>query len=338
MIFLIKQYMGMHLLLPLFFLSLFAVQSPAATQAAGLDKFLALGTSSKAGVYYPVGKAICSLLNENRLDHRVRATAYNTGGSVYNIQALASEELDVAITRSDLVYKAYNGLDVFEQVGANHEFRLISVLYGMPLAVIVKDDSGITDFSQLSGNRINLGNLGSGKRTVADLIFKAMQWTRADFSEVSELSGSKAGAAFCNGELDIIVEALGIPATYYDKLTNECGGRFLNIPPDLIASIIQDNAFFKKGVIPGGMYPHNPEDVLTFTIDAVLITSDRVHPKSIFYLAEAIFHDLERFKNMHPALGRLLLNKMITAEPFIPYHDGVLQYFNRNGLMPTANK
>src|SRR5690349_10052991 len=70
--------------------------------AAALDKFLALGTSSSSGVYYPVGEAICALINAGRLEHRIRCAAYTTGGSVYNIQALQSGELDLAITRADL--------------------------------------------------------------------------------------------------------------------------------------------------------------------------------------------------------------------------------------------
>ena len=64
------------------------------------DKFIALGTSSNSGVYYPVGSEICNLLNEKRDQHKVRCLVYETGGSIYNIQALRSGELDVAITHA----------------------------------------------------------------------------------------------------------------------------------------------------------------------------------------------------------------------------------------------
>ena len=38
------------------------------------DKFIALGTSSKSGVYFPVGSAICDQVNKGRDQHLVRCT------------------------------------------------------------------------------------------------------------------------------------------------------------------------------------------------------------------------------------------------------------------------
>ena len=81
--------------------------------AYAADKFLALGTASTRGTYFPVGNTLCDLINEKRDSHLVRCLAYTTGGSVYNIQALTSGELDIAITRSDLAYKAFKGLEQF---------------------------------------------------------------------------------------------------------------------------------------------------------------------------------------------------------------------------------
>lgn len=73
------------------------VAALAGGPAVAFDKFLALGTSSSGGVYWPVGQSICKFINASRIEHLVRCLAYNTGGSVYNIQALTSGELDVAI-------------------------------------------------------------------------------------------------------------------------------------------------------------------------------------------------------------------------------------------------
>jgi len=313
--------------------SVILLLAPAAGHAAGIDKFLALGTSSKVGVYYPVGQAISSLINETGLTHGIRSIAYNTGGSEYNIQALATGELDLAITRSNLVHMAYLGQGDYESIGPNHDFRLITVLYEMPAAVIVRNDLEAADLSQIPGSRINLGNPGSGKRSVADLLFTTMGWGREDFAEITEYSGDKAAEAFCNGDVDVIIESLGIPASYFDQITGECNGRFIPLPAEAIDRILADNPSFRKGVIPGGLYPNNPEDVQTFTVDSVLITSKRVHPQSIYQVAKVIFDDLERFRGMDPALSLLTLDAMITDRPFIPYHDGVLQYFKEKDLI-----
>ncbi|RLB81882.1 MAG: C4-dicarboxylate ABC transporter substrate-binding protein [Deltaproteobacteria bacterium] len=240
---------------------LFFFLSPTNAVPKGVDKFLALGTSSIGGVYYPVGKAIAGLINAHRLDHGIRCIAYSTGGSVYNIQALASGELDLAITRSDLAYDAYNGKGIFKPFGPNKDLCLITTLYHMPVGIIVKEDSGISCFADFLGKRINIGNLGSGKRTIAEMLFKAMGWSVRDFSKVFELSTKKMGEAFCNGEIDILIQAMGIPATFYDMIMKKCNGKFLDIPAGVIHKIQQDNPLFEKTRIPGGLYPNNPQDV-----------------------------------------------------------------------------
>lgn len=240
--------------------------------------------------------------------------------------------MDLAITRSDLAYDAYNGLGLFESIGPNHEFRIITTLYEMPVAIIVRNDSGITELSQIKGMRVNRGNLGSGKRTMADLLFRNMGWGGEDFSEVAELSSRKAGEAFCNGDIDVVIEAMGVPNQYYDRLANECGGRFLAVPAGPLNTIVAGNPFFKKGAVSGGVYPHNPQAVPTFIADVVLITSSRVHPQSIYHVTGAIFDDLQGFKAQHPALTRSTVESMIMGKPFVPFHRGAERYFRQNRL------
>ncbi|MEQ8195775.1 MAG: TAXI family TRAP transporter solute-binding subunit, partial [Rhodospirillales bacterium] len=82
---------------------------PRIADAAGVDKFVAMGTGSVSGVFYPVGTGMCKLVNQGRLDHGVRCLAYETGGSVYNIEAVRSRELDIGITISDLAALSYKG-------------------------------------------------------------------------------------------------------------------------------------------------------------------------------------------------------------------------------------
>jgi hypothetical protein len=54
----------------------------SSTTVMAKDKFVALGTGSPNGTYFPVGRGICELINDSRLEHGVRCIAYNTGGSV----------------------------------------------------------------------------------------------------------------------------------------------------------------------------------------------------------------------------------------------------------------
>lgn len=320
---------GHWLLVPFLCVFIFSAAGPA----TGKDKFLAMGTSDTSGVYFPVGEGICELINKGRLKHNVRCTNYSTGGSVYNIQAMASGELDLAITTSDLAYQAFMGQGLFEDFGPNTGLRSIASLYENPVAIIVKNDSGIEGFADLPGHTINVGNRGSGKREVAELLFKAMGWKVSDFKKISELSTSKMEKAFCDGEVDIIIQAMGIPAPFYDRITGQCNGKFINIPPDVIAKLISENPYFQVTAIPGGMYPHNPQPVQTVSNNAILITSERIHEESIKEVVEAVFTDIDKFKKYHPALHNSNVSSMVKGASIIPFHAGAEKYYRQKNML-----
>ena len=302
----------------------------AGSPVAAMDKLLALGTSSPSGVYSPVGKGICKLVNEGRLDHGVRCNAYNTGGSVYNVLAIVSGELDVAITRSDLVVRSHEGSAPFDTFGKIPQIRFITALYDNPVAVIAKADSDIKTFDDFLGQRINIGNMGSGKRSVSDMLFEITKWKHDDFSTVLELGTSKMGKAFCKGEVDILINAMGMPDPFYDNLVNDCGAVFLDIPQSIMGKVLQQGPYFVETKIPAGLYESNPKDIRTFGNKAVLITSSRVHEDTIYLLTKAIFDDLERFNKIHPALTTSTPASMLRGAIDVPIHPGAARYYKEN--------
>ena len=76
--------------------------------------FVTIGTGGVTGVYYPTGGAIARLVNKGKKEHGIRASVESTGGSVYNLNAIASGELDMGVAQSDWQYHAYNGSSRFQ--------------------------------------------------------------------------------------------------------------------------------------------------------------------------------------------------------------------------------
>ena len=216
--------------------SLICLSSMTSTSLA-MEKIVALATGSTNGTYYPVGKAICDMVNADRMATGVRCIRYSTGGSVYNIEALRSRELDLGITRSFLTFQSANARGVFSGTSKNLNLRAVATLYAMPVAFIVRKDAGISRFEELTKLRFNIGNRGSGKRAVSDLLFKIMGWKHSDFSEVTEFSTKNLGDAFCGDEVDVIIEGLGNPAKLYKRIIEECDGEFLAVPADVVSRI-----------------------------------------------------------------------------------------------------
>ena len=68
-----------------------------------------MGTGELNGVYYPVGKAICEIVNQDLSIYGVRCSPETTPGSVYNTRAIQSGELDFGIVQADVNFNAYKG-------------------------------------------------------------------------------------------------------------------------------------------------------------------------------------------------------------------------------------
>src|SRR6516225_488266 len=104
--------------------------------------FASIGTGEVNGIYYPVGKAICEIVNHDLHTYGVRCSPEATPGSVYNVEALHTGELEFGIVQSDVQFAAHNG----ENQWNGRPFRgLRSVLSLYPelVTVIARSDSRI---------------------------------------------------------------------------------------------------------------------------------------------------------------------------------------------------
>jgi TRAP transporter TAXI family solute receptor len=294
---------------------------------AGMDKFVALGTGSTSGVFYAVGQGICDLVNKRRAEDLVRCIGYRTGGSVFNIQSLISQELDMGMTSSELAYQAYKGEGTFAAVGAAKNLRTVASFYDTPISIMVKKEAEISSFEDFKGKRINIGNKGSGKRAVADLLFNAMKWSRTDFAKVFELPTGAAGKTFCKDKADILIDVLGHPSSFYKKMISQCGGKFIPFSEKIVSSIIKAHPYFFSLRIPGHFYKDTPKEVLTFGSKAILVTRKEIHPKTVFSLLKSIYQNLESFRKKHPALRAITASSATLNGMAIPMHEGAVLFY-----------
>jgi len=293
---------------------------------------LTLGTASESGVFYPVGRGISKMVNKRKLKYGLRFITYSTSGSLYNLQAIRNGELDFAISRYDLAYEAYRGIGNFKNQEPLTNLRFIATLYPMPIGVIVNKKSEMQHLKDIKGKRINIGNPGSGKRSVANMLFKAMKWKNSDFQRVTGLATREMGNIFCKGGIDVIIELLGMPAEFYDRITQKCMGKFLPIPSDIVLKVQRENPFVQQSDILGGVYPHNPNTIPTFQIGAILLSSRRLSGDVVFRVCQTIFDNIDEFKKIHPALLLFNLNNVKKEQTYIPYHNGAKEYYLKLGL------
>ncbi|MCH8498552.1 MAG: TAXI family TRAP transporter solute-binding subunit [Marinobacter sp.] len=306
----------------------------AAVQAtANEQQFMTIGTGGVTGVYYPAGGAICRLVNMNRKDHGIRCSVESTGGSIYNLNALANNELDLAVVQSDWQYHAYHGTSEFENAGANEKLRAVFSLHPEPFTVVASRRSGIRKFEDLEGKRVSIGNPGSGQRATAEVLFSAMNWTPAKFSLAAELRAAEQSRALCDGNIDAFFYTVGHPSGAIKEATTSCDSVIVEVNNAATRKIIADNPYYTQATIPGGMYRGNDADVTTFGVAATFVTTADVSDEVVYQVVKAVFENFDSFKRLHPAFGNLDRKGMATNALSAPLHPGAERYFKEAGLL-----
>jgi len=295
--------------------------------------FVTIGTGGVTGVYYPTGGSICRLVNKYKKETGVRCSVESTGGSVYNINAIRAGELEMGITQSDWQYHAYKGDSKFEKAGPFKDLRAVFSVHPEPFTVVARADSGIKNFDDLKGKRVNIGNPGSGQRGTMEVVMEAKGWTKDDFKLASELKASEQSKALCDNKIDAMVYTVGHPSGSIKEATTTCDAKLVNVTGPVIDKLIAENDYYRKAVIPGGMYKGNPDDIETFGVGATFITSAKVPENVVYAVVKAVFENFDTFKKLHPAFANLKKEEMIKDGLSAPLHKGALKYYKEVGLI-----
>lgn len=312
-----------------------AVTLGAASTAVSAQeqRFVTIGTGGVTGVYYPAGGAICRLVNMDRKEHGIRCSVESTGGSVYNLNAIRQNELDLAVAQSDWQYHAYNGTSKFKEDGPNKDLRAVFSLHPEPFTVVASKGSGIKNFEDLAGKRVSVGNPGSGQRATAEVLMDEMGWTMDKFSLAAELKAAEQSQALCDGNIDAFFYTVGHPSGAIKEATTSCDSVLVNVNNDSAKKLIDDNPYYRKAVIPGGMYRGSDNDVTTFGVAATFVSSTDVPDKVVYEVVKAVFENFDSFKRLHPAFANLKKEEMVADALSAPLHPGAAKYYKEAGLI-----
>ncbi len=307
--------------------------SPEAVQAQD-QQFITVGTGGVTGVYYPVGGAICRLVDKGRRakEHNIRCTVESTGASVFNVNAIRSGDLSLGIVQSDTQYYAYTGTEQFTEAGADKDLRALFSLQSEAFTLVARNDADIKSFDDLPGKRMNLGDPGSGNRNTLELLMKEYGWTPATFKLATDLKPAEMAGALCDNKIDAYVYVVGHPNGSIQEAANTCGSHVVPVVGPKVEAFMKKFPFYPEAIIPGGMYKGTDKDVKTFGPRATLLTSAKLPDEVAYEITKAVFANLDEFKKLHPALAELTAENMLEGNS-VPYHPGAIKYFKEAGLM-----
>ena len=310
-------------------IALLGTTAPAVAQ----QQFMTIGTGGVTGVYYAAGGAICRLVNKDRAQHGFRCTVESTGGSVANINTIRSGDLDFGVAQSDWNYHGYKGTSSFQQAGAFSDLRSVFSIHPEPFTILARADSNIKNVSDLKGKRVNVGNPGSGTRASMEMMLDAMGWKMSDFSLAAELRADEHGAALCDNRIDAFFYGVGHPSANIQDPVTTCGAQLVSITGSAIDKLVDDNSFYAKATIPGGLYRGNAQPTQTYGVVATFVTSAKASEAQVYTLVRAVFENFDEFKRLHPAFANLDAKKMISDGLTAPLHPGAAKYYREKGWL-----
>jgi uncharacterized protein len=309
--------------------AIFALR-PALVRSGG-EVFASLGTGELDGIYYPVGKAICKIANRDLPITGVRCSPETTPGSVYNVNAVRSGELEFAIVQSDVQFDAYTS----EGAWHGHPFRgLRSVmsLYPELVTIMVRSASHIYNIAGLAGRRVDVGSRGSGTRATWDAIEAALGWRGAQRVHPLELRMDLAKSALCSGAIDATLMILGHPSPLVREQQAACPVNFVAVDGPAIDKLVHDHPYYLRGTIGGAAYGDTAA-VPTFGVRATLVTSASVDVRVVAVIAKELLTHVAELRMLHPALAGLRAEEMTGDELTAPLHPGAAQAYRELGLL-----
>jgi TRAP transporter TAXI family solute receptor len=321
----------MHIHRLLTTLLLLAILLPSCQQQK--RDFVTIGTGGVTGIYYPTGGAISRMVNKRQDRYGIKATVESTAGSVFNINAVLSGDLEFGVAQSDRQYQAYHGLAEWSEQGRQSELRSVFSIHPESITLIAARESGIDGIEDLRGKRVNLGNPGSGQLQNSRDVLAAAGLSEDDLA-AEHVKAVEAPGLLQDERLDAFFYTVGHPNGNIKEATS---GRIkVTIVPIMgpeIDRMLEKYPYYAKSTIPRAAYPSalNTEDIRSIGVKATLVTSTRVDAEIVYAITREVFENLEEFKTLHPAY------QMLTAEDMLqglsaPIHPGALRYYREAGL------
>jgi TRAP transporter TAXI family solute receptor len=301
--------------------------------------FVTIGTGGVTGVYYPTGGAISRMVNKKSGKYGIKATVESTAGSVYNINAVLSGDLEFGVAQSDRQYQAYNGLAEWAQKGPQKDLRAVFSIHPETITLIATEASGVKTIRDLIGKRVNIGNPGSGQlQNSKDVLVSS--GVSLDSIKAEQVKAVEAPSLLQDEKIDAFFYTVGHPNGNIKEATS---GRIkVNIIPITgpgIDNLLAKHSYYAEAAIPAKFYPNtgNVEKyIYSVGVKATFVTSSKLDELIVYAITKEVFENLDEFKKLHPAYVALNNRNMLQGLS-APIHKGALMYYREADLIKYIN-
>lgn len=304
-----------------------------------------IGTGGLTGVYYPIGKLIAQGLTGSAEAKDATETgeygvpgyigvAQNSAGSIENVRAVASGEIEAGLVQADVASWAYHADRVFTGNENVRVVRAVAGLYPEKLQIVTRRDADIHRMLDLRGKRISVDEAGSGTLAVMQIVLEAHGISEKDLLPVY-LKPVFTHDKMVNGELQGFVMMAGTPMKAVTQLS-DIGISLVPIVPEMALRIRARFPYLVPGKIPAGVYQGIPETP-TLEVHALFVVSSAMEENLAYQTTAALWSERTRsiLKHGHPQ-GKSVTPETALAGISIPLHPGAERFYREKGMLPKG--
>jgi uncharacterized protein len=331
-----KQFLRV-LIICLFLLAL-AIPAPYAGEAKRLFR---IGTGGLTGVYYPIGKLIANGLTESgegkngaeKGKSGVRGcvgVAQNSAGSIENVRAVVSGEIEAGLVQADVAAWAFQGKHVFAGDESTRVLRAVAGLYPEKFQIVTRRDANIREVSDFPGKRISIDEIGSGTLSVMRIVLEAYGLSEKDLLPVY-LKPVFTQDKMVSGELQGFVMMAGTPMEAVTRIS-DVGISLVPIAPEIASRISTQYPYLVPAEITAGVYPGIP-DTPTLQVYALLVVSSATPEDLVYEITAGLWSErtLSLLNEGHPQ-GKMITLKTALDGVSIPLHPGAERFYREQGI------
>ena len=298
-----------------------------AAPAAHAETFVNVLTGGTSGVYYPMGVAVSTVIEENVPD--VRTSVQSTKASVENLNLIDQGKGEIAFALGDSVKYAAEGNEEAGFRKPLDNLRAIGVIYPNVVQIVAGAESGIEILDDLKGKGLSVGAPKSGTELNARAILGAADMTYDDLGKVEYLPFAESVELMKNRQIDATLQSAGLGVASIRDLSTSIKIKVIPVEASLVEKL---GSPYVVTTIPANTYDGQDEDVPAAAVPNYLVTSSEVDEELVYQMTKAIFENLDELVAAHQA-AKAIDPAEAAKDTVIPLHPGAERYFKEAGLI-----
>lgn len=291
---------------------------------------LSIATGGTGGVYYPMGGGLAAVLSKQVPG--MTATAEVTGGSVDNLNLIASGKPYIGFTMSDAAKDAAVGDGKFS--GRKVPVQTLAVLYPNRMHVVTTEATGIKSMKDLKGKRVSTGSPGSATEVMAFRLLEAAGIDKDKDVKRERLGAAESVNAMKDRKIDAFFWVGGLPTAAVTDLANTPGTKIAMIDhADAVDAMNKKygNLYFKD-TIPKSTYSGMTADNQNASVANILVVNANMPEADVYKIVKAMFENQPELVRTHKEFESVKLENQKQAATPLPFHPGALKYFKEKGI------